>query len=248
MVDALTPACDALDDAARRRRRPRCRRAGRGRAAAADAGRDATTPMQARKGRASYLGERSVGHQDPGATSAALLVTAAATARRRWRDGPPRGRVVVVSHSRALAEAAVALAPEMVHGQTSRVEVAAGLDDGAFGTDAVAIVDAITRADGGAGVVVLMDLGSAVLSTEMALELLDDDARERVVLCPAPLVEGLVVAVVAAAGGADRAEVAAEAAARWRASRPSSGPVAATAAAIADGAPVGRRADRRLVR
>jgi dihydroxyacetone kinase-like protein len=45
---------------------------------AADAGRDATIPMLARKGRASYLGERSVGHQDPGATSAALLVAAAA--------------------------------------------------------------------------------------------------------------------------------------------------------------------------
>ncbi|WP_344739165.1 DAK2 domain-containing protein, partial [Pseudonocardia halophobica] len=44
----------------------------------ADAGRDATIPMLARKGRASYLGERSVGHQDPGATSVALLVAAAA--------------------------------------------------------------------------------------------------------------------------------------------------------------------------
>jgi dihydroxyacetone kinase-like protein len=49
-------------------------------AAAAADGRDATIPMLARKGRASYLGERSVGHQDPGATSAALLLAAAATA------------------------------------------------------------------------------------------------------------------------------------------------------------------------
>ena len=48
--------------------------------AAADAGRNATIPLLARKGRASYLGERSVGHQDPGATSAALLVAAAAEA------------------------------------------------------------------------------------------------------------------------------------------------------------------------
>jgi dihydroxyacetone kinase-like protein len=46
---------------------------------AAEAGRDATTPMLARKGRASYLGERSVGHQDPGATSVTLLLQAAAT-------------------------------------------------------------------------------------------------------------------------------------------------------------------------
>jgi len=48
-------------------------------AEAADRGRDATIEMLARKGRASYLGERSIGHQDPGATSAALLVRAAAT-------------------------------------------------------------------------------------------------------------------------------------------------------------------------
>ena len=49
---------------------------------AAEAGRDATIPMLARKGRASYLGERSVGHQDPGATSVTLLVAAAAAALR----------------------------------------------------------------------------------------------------------------------------------------------------------------------
>lgn len=78
MLDALIPACDALDAAL----------AGggslgaglRAAAAAAGAGRDATIPMLARKGRASYLGERSVGHQDPGATSTALLLDAAVTA------------------------------------------------------------------------------------------------------------------------------------------------------------------------
>jgi multiphosphoryl transfer protein len=120
--------------------------------------------------------------------------------------------LVVVSHSRALARAAVALAQEMLHGKQIRIAVAAGLDETTFGTDAAQIVDAITSADQGAGVVVLMDLGSAVLSAELAMELLDDDARERVVLCPAPLVEGLVVAAVAAAGAASIDEVAAEAA------------------------------------
>lgn len=80
MVDALAPAADALDAQVA---------AGASAAAALDAavgaaemGRDATTPMLARKGRASYLGERSVGHQDPGATSAALLVRAAREAVR----------------------------------------------------------------------------------------------------------------------------------------------------------------------
>lgn len=120
--------------------------------------------------------------------------------------------LVVVSHSRALARAAVALAQEMLHGKQIRIAIAAGLDEATFGTDAAQIVDAITAADQGAGVVVLMDLGSAVLSAELAVELLDDDVRDRVVLCPAPLIEGLVVAAVAAAGGAGSEEVAAEAA------------------------------------
>ncbi|MGB6161587.1 MAG: phosphoenolpyruvate--protein phosphotransferase [Pseudonocardiaceae bacterium] len=119
--------------------------------------------------------------------------------------------IVVVCHSRALARAAVALAQEMVHSQPVRIVTAAGLDDTTFGTDAGQIVRAITAADTGAGVVVLMDLGSAVLAAELALDLLDD-ARGRVLLCPAPLVEGLIVAAVAAAGGATREEVAAEAA------------------------------------
>jgi dihydroxyacetone kinase-like protein len=77
MFDALAPGCDALD-------RELAAGAPIGdalaaAAVAADAGRDATTPMLARKGRASYLGERSIGHQDPGATSVALLVAAAAS-------------------------------------------------------------------------------------------------------------------------------------------------------------------------
>ena len=118
----------------------------------------------------------------------------------------------MVSHSRALARAAVSLASEMLHASPVPIAVAAGLDEDTLGTDAVAIKEAIEQVNGPAGVVVLMDLGSAVLSAELALELLDDpDARDRVVLSAGPLVEGLVVAAVAAAGGAGRDEVAAEA-------------------------------------
>jgi dihydroxyacetone kinase-like protein len=76
MFDALAPAVDALE--AELARGGDLRAALDAASAAADAGRDATTPLHARKGRASYLGERSVGHQDPGATSAALFVAAAA--------------------------------------------------------------------------------------------------------------------------------------------------------------------------
>jgi phosphocarrier protein FPr len=119
--------------------------------------------------------------------------------------------LVVVSHSRALAEAAVELARQMLPGREQTIKVAAGTDDGGLGTDAVAISAAITAADAGDGVVVLMDLGSAVLSAETALELIDDDVRARVVLSAAPLVEGLIGAAVVAAGGADRDRVNAEA-------------------------------------
>jgi dihydroxyacetone kinase-like protein len=76
MFDALAPAVDALD-AGLAAGLP-LGEALRAATAAAEAGRDATIPMLARKGRASYLGERSVGHQDPGATSVTLLVAAAA--------------------------------------------------------------------------------------------------------------------------------------------------------------------------
>ncbi|MER6029598.1 dihydroxyacetone kinase subunit DhaL [Streptomyces sp. NPDC001851] len=64
MIDALAPAVDAFGGGFAAAR------------AAAEEGAVATTPLQARKGRASYLGERSIGHQDPGATSSALLIAA----------------------------------------------------------------------------------------------------------------------------------------------------------------------------
>ena len=76
MLDALVPAVDALD--ARLAEGNGLRDALNAAADAADAGSDATIPLVARKGRASYLGERSAGHRDPGAASTALLVRAAA--------------------------------------------------------------------------------------------------------------------------------------------------------------------------
>ena len=78
MYDALSPAIEALDAAVEQGDGPGPAFAAAWRAALA--GRDATVPMVARKGRASYLGERSAGHQDPGATSAALLFEAATAA------------------------------------------------------------------------------------------------------------------------------------------------------------------------
>lgn len=117
--------------------------------------------------------------------------------------------LVVVSHSRALAEAAVALAAGLLPEQGVAVRIAAGLHDNELGTDAVAVADAITAADSGDGVLVLMDLGSAVLSAETALDLLESPVEVK--LSAAPLVEGLLSALAAAGGGADLATVAREA-------------------------------------
>ena len=118
----------------------------------------------------------------------------------------------MVSHSRALAEAAMTLAEEMTDpDHRPAIRVAAGLDAQTFGTDAAAVSEAITEADSGDGVLVLLDLGSAVLSAEMALEFVDPQLAERVRVSGAPLVEGLVAAVVAAGAGADLETAAREA-------------------------------------
>ena len=132
--------------------------------------------------------------------------------------------LVVVSHSRALAGAAVGLALQMAQdGNRPPLEVAAGIGTGepgdtaeteVLGTDASAVAGAMTRAveaSEGAGALVLVDLGSALLSAEMALELVAPDVAAQVRISPAPLVEGLVAAVVAAAAGGDLDAVAAEA-------------------------------------
>jgi multiphosphoryl transfer protein len=119
--------------------------------------------------------------------------------------------LVIVSHSATLAAGVAELARGM--GGEVPVELAGGIEapEPALGTDAVRVSEAIERADQGDGVLVLMDLGSAVLSAEMALDLLPADRRERVLLCEAPLVEGAVAAAVTAKLGASLEDVAAEA-------------------------------------
>jgi dihydroxyacetone kinase phosphotransfer subunit len=118
--------------------------------------------------------------------------------------------IVLVSHSPVLAEAAVALALEMSPGSASTIAIAAGAADGVIGTDATKVAAALARVASPAGILVLMDLGSAVLSAELALELAGD-LGTRVILSSAPFVEGLMAAVVRAAGGASLDEVAREA-------------------------------------
>jgi phosphoenolpyruvate-protein phosphotransferase/dihydroxyacetone kinase phosphotransfer subunit len=122
--------------------------------------------------------------------------------------------IVVVSHSEALAEGVVTLAREM-GGAELKLEAAGGTGDSdpahpILGTDAERVRAAIERSMSPDGVLVLMDLGSALMSAEFAVELLGD-APGPVLLSEAPLVEGAVAAAAAASGGASLEEVAAEA-------------------------------------
>jgi dihydroxyacetone kinase phosphotransfer subunit len=118
--------------------------------------------------------------------------------------------IVVVSHSAELARAAVDLALQMVNGPAPRIEIAAGTADERLGTDAARVAQAIEAADDGEGVVVIMDLGSAILSAELALEFLPEP-RIKTRLVPAAFVEGIFAAVISAAGGAQLDAVARDA-------------------------------------
>lgn len=114
--------------------------------------------------------------------------------------------VVLVSHSRKLAEGLKELLDQLSQGRI-RVEAAGGTEDGGLGTDAVRIQAAVEAADQGDGVLVLMDLGSAVLSARTALEFLAPDLAARTVLGEGPLVEGAVAAAVEASAGSSLEEV-----------------------------------------
>ncbi|MDJ0744196.1 MAG: phosphoenolpyruvate--protein phosphotransferase [Xenococcaceae cyanobacterium MO_167.B27] len=120
--------------------------------------------------------------------------------------------IVIVSHSAKLATGVKELAQQMIQTDVP-LAVAAGIDDpeNPFGTDALKIQAAIESVGDRSGVIVLMDLGSAILSAEMALEFLAPEQRNKVRLCEAPLVEGAIAAVVEAASGASLEQVMASA-------------------------------------
>jgi PTS hybrid protein len=111
--------------------------------------------------------------------------------------------IVLVSHSGRLADGVRDLLRQVATEEV-RVEPAGGTDDDDLGTSAEKIETAARRAESGAGVVVLADLGSAVLTTRTVVEDLDFD----VILVDAPFVEGAVAAAVLASTGADLATVA----------------------------------------
>ncbi|HEY5002301.1 MAG TPA: dihydroxyacetone kinase phosphoryl donor subunit DhaM, partial [Ktedonobacteraceae bacterium] len=114
--------------------------------------------------------------------------------------------LVIVSHSARLAEGVVELVGQMVQ-QKTPLAAAGGAGDNVLGTSADTILTAIQAVDNPDGVLVLLDLGSAILSAEMALEMLDDAQRVHVMLSYAPLVEGAVAAALEASLGHTLAEV-----------------------------------------
>ncbi|MDW8317929.1 MAG: phosphoenolpyruvate--protein phosphotransferase [Anaerolineae bacterium] len=120
--------------------------------------------------------------------------------------------LVLVSHSAELAAAVKALAEQQTQGRAAIAAVGGtGDPDHPFGTDAMAILEAIQSVYSDDGVLVLMDLGSAILSAEMALEFMEPEQAARVRLCPAPFVEGAMAAAVQASIGMDLDAVSAEA-------------------------------------
>lgn len=114
--------------------------------------------------------------------------------------------LVIVSHSDLIARGVVQLVAEMSPNVTA--VAVGGTADGRLGTDVEAIMHAVVEADSGAGVVVLSDLGSAVLSAETAIDLLGAEWAGRVTAADGPLVEGAVAAGVRAQTGGDLAAVA----------------------------------------
>ena len=120
--------------------------------------------------------------------------------------------IVIVAHSEELARAIKVITEKLIP-RGVMIAGAGGINDPAnpYGTDPVKIKEAISSVYSEDGVIVLMDMGSSMMSAEVALELLPPVQREKVLLCEAPLVEGAIAAAVCATSGGTLAEVVAEA-------------------------------------
>ena len=112
--------------------------------------------------------------------------------------------VLIVSHSKKAAEGIYELAVQMA-GKDHRVVAVGGMEDGSIGTDAIRIKEGIEQANGGEGVVLLADLGSGILSSQMAIDLLEEDIP--VQIADAPILEEAISAAVQAAIGGNLKEV-----------------------------------------
>ena len=114
--------------------------------------------------------------------------------------------IVIVSHSPEVARGTADMVRQMV-GKDLAVAHCGGNPYGGLGTDVAKILAAIDEAWSDKGVAILVDLGGAETNSEMAIEMLPEDRRGRVVLCNAPIVEGSIMAATEAWGGASLEDV-----------------------------------------
>ncbi|MDR2369398.1 MAG: dihydroxyacetone kinase subunit L [Mycoplasmataceae bacterium] len=211
MLDAIYPAIKAMDVTQDKLDFTAAARA-------ADDGAIATIPMLATKGRASYLGERSIGHMDPGAYSVALIFSALTKVQADVTDLkittdnhqtiPANSNdeykllpitklvsILVVSHSESLAKATTQFASEMKNNEFT-FEYVAGIENGRFfGTDPQQIKQTIQRLATDSEILIIYDLGSSKMNLEMAISLLPNEYTQRVKVCHCAFVEGTIIAV-----------------------------------------------------
>ena len=114
--------------------------------------------------------------------------------------------IVIVSHSPKIATGVKDLADQVAQGRVT-IAAAGGLDDETIGTNAERIHQALVEAACAGGTLMLVDMGSAVMSAQAAIEMLPEDERSRVSLTNAPLVEGAIIAAIEASIGKTLDEV-----------------------------------------
>ncbi len=115
--------------------------------------------------------------------------------------------ILIVAHSNELAEGVCAVASQVTAGKKLPIAAAGGLEDGSLGTSLYRIQQALDTVYSDDGVLVLMDLGSAVMTTQMLLEMLSPEQQSHIRLSSAPLVEGAIAAAVMASQGGDLNQV-----------------------------------------
>ena len=114
--------------------------------------------------------------------------------------------IVIVSHSKDIAKGTADMVRQMV-GSEVKVAFCGGNPDGGLGTNVPLIIEAINKVWSPKGVAILVDLGGAETNSEMAVEMLPEERRGRVVVCNAPIVEGAVMAATEASAGSSLDQV-----------------------------------------
>lgn len=184
---------------------------------AAQKGAETTIPLIATKGRASYLGDRTIGHMDPGAYSIALIFKGLANANNiniqeiqsqnvnsqqqtsKSIDLLPITKLVnilVVSHSANLAKAVVEFVSEMKNGDFQLIQIG-GIDNGLhFGTDPIIIKNKIEELIQSSELLIIYDMGSSKMNTEVAIGMLNENQKQRIQVASCAFLEGTLTAVV----------------------------------------------------